>query len=60
MTTLTPKGPVDLVLAPVAVHIDGNLRRIRDMSPVGLVLRRGIEVHGEPSQEPVGTAIARA
>jgi hypothetical protein len=31
--TLLPRAPIDLVLAPVAVHLDMNLARLRDMSP---------------------------
>lgn len=33
MTTLLPKVPADLALAPVAAQIDDNLSRIRDISP---------------------------
>ncbi len=31
--SITPKEPKDLALAPVAVHIDRNLDRLRDKSP---------------------------
>ena len=31
--TLLPKAPIDLSLAPVAVHLDMNLAQIRDASP---------------------------
>lgn len=31
--TLLPKNPTDMALAPVAVHIDLNLQRLRDRSP---------------------------
>jgi hypothetical protein len=30
--SLHPKSPTDLMLAPVAVHIDRNLQRVRDRS----------------------------
>ena len=31
--TLLSRAPIDLLLAPVAVHLDMNLARLRDMSP---------------------------
>ena len=31
--TLLPRAPIDLLLAPVAVHLDMNLARLREMSP---------------------------
>ena len=31
--TLLPRAPIDLLLAPVAVHLDMNLAQIRDASP---------------------------
>jgi hypothetical protein len=32
--TLHPKVPIDILLAPVAAEIDGNLQRLRGRTPV--------------------------
>ena len=37
MSTVLPKDPHDLSLAPVAVSIDRNLKTLRDIGPRGIV-----------------------
>lgn len=51
-----PKTPVDLALAPVAVGIDINLKRIRDASPKDIVE----EIIMSLNTEPGGTRDQRA
>jgi hypothetical protein len=55
MAPLLPKDPVDLALAPVAVRIDHNLSRIRDMSPssidADLQLQLDTLPHGDDAGE---------
>ena len=42
--TLVPRGPIDLSLAPVAVHLDMNLDRIRDVSPAEIDFQIALEL----------------
>lgn len=51
MTTLLPKNPVDLALAPVAIHIDRNLSRIRDMSPAAIDADLQRQLDSSPQRE---------
>ena len=44
MPTIPPKTPRDLVLAPVAVEIDQNLQRVRDLSPEDLRFELDLEL----------------
>jgi hypothetical protein len=42
--TLLPRAPIDLLLAPVAVHLDMNLARLRDMSPAEISYQIALEL----------------
>jgi hypothetical protein len=50
MPTLHPKTPKDLLLAPLAAHIDMNLQEIRDLPPAEiedeLALRLNLNIGG--------------
>jgi histidinol phosphatase-like PHP family hydrolase len=39
-----PRSPQDLLLAPVAIEIDTNLRRLRDRSPDELLYQLALEL----------------
>jgi hypothetical protein len=45
---LLPKDPHDLVLAPVAAHIDQNLARIRDMSEEQIAADLVLQLNDSP------------
>ena len=45
-----PKTPVDLALAPVAVGIDTNLKRIRDAGPKDIVEEIIMSLNTEPGE----------
>ena len=51
MTTLLPKAPVDLALAPVAAHIDDNLSRIRDISPSAIDVDLQLQLNTPPRRD---------
>jgi hypothetical protein len=55
--TLLPRAPIDLLLAPVAVHLDMKLARLRDMSPAEISYAMALELD---RPERTGTAAERA
>jgi hypothetical protein len=54
--TLLPRAPIDLLLAPVAVHLDMSLARLRDMSPAEIDFQIALELD---RPERTGTAEER-
>jgi hypothetical protein len=54
--TLLPRAPIDLLLAPVAVHLDMNVARLRDMSPAEIDFQVALELD---RPERTGTAEER-
>ena len=46
--TQPPKAPRDLALAPVAVEIDENLQRLRDLSPRRVDVQLQLELDRPP------------
>jgi hypothetical protein len=54
--TLLPRAPADLLLAPVAVHLDSNLARLRDMTPAEIDFQIAL---GLDRPERTGTAEER-
>jgi hypothetical protein len=55
--SITPKEPKDLALAPVAVHVDRNLERLRDKSPSEIDYELTLELNQPPQ---TGTAEERS
>lgn len=55
--TLLPRAPIDLLLAPVAVHLDMNLARLREMSPAEIDFQIALALD---RPERSGTASERA
>jgi hypothetical protein len=55
--TLIPRAPIDLLLAPAAVHLDSNLARLREMSPAEIDFQIALELD---RPERTGTAEERA
>jgi hypothetical protein len=47
--TVLPKTPVDLALAPVAVEIDLNLKRLRDAEPQALADEIAFSLNRDPA-----------
>ena len=49
MSSILPKDPHDLSLAPVAVSIDRNLQGLRDIEPTGIMVAQNHHcVHSFP------------
>lgn len=46
---LLPKDPTDLTLAPVAVNIDRNLARIRDLLPEQIAADVALQLNRNPA-----------
>ena len=54
--TLLPKAPIDLSLAPVAVHLDMNLAQIRDASPDEISFHVALELDRPEAPAPPRSA----
>jgi hypothetical protein len=56
--TTHPRSTQDLLLAPVAVDVDGNLRRLRDKAPSEIAFELVLEIEPPPDLSTPAQRIA--